>query len=151
MCEYVSGIDILARKRPLPLSWGVHDCITYTAGALEAMSGVDLLKLAGGYGFTRERASRRFKKLGLTGDQHLVSKLFPEGSIHTAQKGWIATVPTNVNKPHRDPHVALGIVDSPFVYTTGINGPIRWSLFSAVKVFNPFDPNVPALLPPRRF
>jgi len=99
----------LASVRARPFAPGAHDCGLFTAGALEAMTGVDHGAAWRGRYKTLKGARRLLKKAGYADHVAYVAGLFDEVPPAFAQAGDIAVI-------DGDDGPALGIVQGEGVY-----------------------------------
>ncbi len=103
-----SYIDGAFRK---PFAYGEFDCTLFAAGAVEAMTGVNLYADFLGRYRTLRGGLRQLKKLGFGNQVDYVASLFTEVHPAMAQVGDIAVVDTDTGP-------GLGIVQGARIYVT---------------------------------
>jgi len=124
LCAYLSDIA-RAEFRP-----GVHDCALFGAGAVKAMTGVDLAAdYIGRYGSVSEGMAL-LKAEGINSLNDLVSRHFPETPPLMARAGDLALVTGRKNVD------ALGVVQGPSIFVLQVEGLGRVPLSSGLKGFN---------------
>ena len=87
-------IAYLAAKAPLVIEPGVHDCALFPAGAVEAMTGVDLAAPYRGRYTTFAGGRRVLRRDGYADHMALIAAHLPEAHVSTALTGDIAILPT---------------------------------------------------------
>ena len=105
----------LMATRRAPFKAGVHDCATWAAGAVLAMTGEDL---AAGWRETYATEDAGFEALRAAGyEDHVAfaASLLPEVAPHEARPGDVVAVTT-------DGGPALGVVQGAHVYVAGAVG-----------------------------
>ena len=101
--HYVQGV---ARK---PFAWGDHDPPLFVAGAVAAMTGVDLAAEYRGRYRTMLGGLRKLKTMGFATPVDQIAAKFEEIHQSKAQVGDIALV-------EKDDDIGLGIVQGPRIY-----------------------------------
>lgn len=92
-----------------PFAFGRHDCALFSAGAVEAMTGVDMARDWRGRYSTMRGGLRALRKAGHADHVALARALFAEVPAAMAQPGDLAAVPTEEGP-------ALGVVQGEAVY-----------------------------------
>lgn len=92
-----------------PFEWGNHDCGLFAAGAVQAMTGVDMASEYRGRYTTLLGGIRLLKKAGFADHAELAASLFEEIPVARAGVGDIAAI-------EEDGQIALGIVQGPRIY-----------------------------------
>jgi hypothetical protein len=100
--------DYLRSNQATPFAWGSHDCCTFTAGAVEAITGEDKMPEFRGSYNTALGAARA---LGDKTLEDILDTKFDEIPIGFAQRGDIALMGD-----------AIGVVDGGFAYFVGEEG-----------------------------
>ena len=104
----------IARTRPLRP--GHHDCCLFGAGAIEAMTGVDLAAPYRGRYTTFAGGRRVLRRDGYADHMALIAAHLPEAHVSTALAGDIAILPTEDGP-------AVGVVgDGGVAYVLGLHG-----------------------------
>jgi hypothetical protein len=104
-------IAFLSQNRLREFQIGTWDCVIWTAGAVEAMTGVDHLRGYRGYRSIAD-GHRRLRDKGYADHVAFVAATFPEVEPAFAQPGDVAVIGD----------AALGIVQGAQVYCFGQNG-----------------------------
>lgn len=114
----------------MPFAYGAFDCTLFAAGAVEAMTGLNLHADFLGRYTTRAGGFRALKKLGFADHVAYVASLFEEVHPAMAQIGDIAVIDT-------DDGQGLGIVQGSRIYVTqpGANGLGLVDLLRASRAF----------------
>lgn len=115
-----------ARK---PMRPSVQDCAVFPAGAVEAMTGVDLAADFRGQYKTFDEGKALLRERGFESHIELVAQHFPEIAPLTAQVGDLAVV---VGDEGED---ALGVVQGGGVYVVQLRGLGNLPLAEAKKAF----------------
>ena len=95
---------------PRPLEYGQHDCAIFAAGAVQAMTGLDLAEGWRGRYSTLRGGLRVLRAQGYADQVALAAAHLPE--IGTPRPGDLAVIET----PHGP---AIGVVQGAMVYVTG--------------------------------
>lgn len=112
----------------LPFDWGEHNCATFAAGAIEAMTGENL---ANGYRFKTERgALQAMKRAGFDNLADLAAAKLPEIHISQARLGDVAAIPTDSAFGY-----VLGIVNGETILALRPDGMGLAPLFTATRAF----------------
>jgi hypothetical protein len=106
--------DYLRGVARLPFQIGRHDCATFTAGAVHAMTRQDYMRGLRGYR-TQEEGLRKVQAKGFTDHVDYVASIFDEVQPSFAQVGDIAVVAGTSGD-------ALGVVQGAHIYTIGATG-----------------------------
>jgi len=122
--DWRQRLEVFIRAaRAVPFAYGTMDCALFSAGAVQAMTGVDLARGHRGYRTLAEGLR------GIRGSHvDMAASLFPEIPPMSAGPGDIAVVPG-------DPGLALGIVQGVHVYVMGVSGLGLVPKESAVRAF----------------
>lgn len=94
-----------------PFSYGAFDCTLFAAGAVEAMTGVNLAQEYLGRYQTLAGGIRHLKKMGFADHVEYVASLFVEIHPSMAQIGDIAVIDTEAG-------FGLGVVQGSRIYVT---------------------------------
>ena len=120
--DFVDGV-----KRQ-PFDWGTHNCATFAAGAVEAMTGERLVK---GYRFKTERgALSAMKRAGFDNLADMAASKLEEIHISQAQLGDIAAIPADTPFGF-----VLGIVNGEMILALRPDGMGLIPLFDATRAF----------------
>lgn len=107
----------LAQARPLPFAWGTHDCVTFAAGAVHAITGQQVLPLSWPDASHAARALRSMGGLPAAVGSVLPALAAPE----LAQRGDVVLVQTSVHGG-RARRQWLGLVDGNRWWTPSATG-----------------------------
>lgn len=77
----------LAPLRAMPFAWGAHDCCTFTAGAVEAVTGVDPMPEFRGRYRTRLGSLRALRRFGAGTLEATIDAKFARTHAAIAQRG----------------------------------------------------------------
>jgi hypothetical protein len=110
-----------------PFEWGVNDCGKAAARAVEAMTGVDVMKDIGSYSDFKG-AIKELKKKGYKDHVDMVVQLFEEIPISFARVGDLAVVDTEEGP-------AIGVVQGEYIYVTTRQGRALVPLLDAQRAF----------------
>jgi hypothetical protein len=115
---YLSGVH------SIPFQYGIHDCALFCAGAIEAMTGVDLAKGHRGYA-SRADGIRKMRKAGFDDHVAYFASHLPECHPLEAQAGDLAVLDD----------AAMGVVQGRGIYvlTDGLMTTV--SLLQAKRAF----------------
>lgn len=124
LAEYI--VSVGAR----PFAWGTHDCATFAAGAVQAMTGEDFVKpyqgkyrsLRGGLGL--------LKRKGFATHADLAASLFEEIHPSLARVGDLAAVPVDDAAL-----IALGVTQGERIFVLRPTGIGTVDLLSATRAF----------------
>lgn len=86
----------IAQHRDTPFIYGDHDCGVFAAGAVKAMTGVDLIPEFRGKYQNEIGAARALKKLGAGNLEKTVDAKLPQISISRVQRGDIVMMDGNL-------------------------------------------------------
>jgi hypothetical protein len=118
-------VDAVKRS---PFDWGAHNCATFAAGAVEAMTGENLAK---GYRFKTERgALSAMMREGFNNLADMAASKLPEIHISQARIGDIAAIPTDTPFGF-----VLGIVNGEMILALRPDGMGLAPLLSATRAF----------------
>lgn len=122
-------VDYLGRASRTPFAPGRHDCALFAAGAVEAMTGVDLAASWRGRYRSLRGGVRVLRREGYRDHVALAAAHFRARVAHeVAMPGDLAAVPTPDGP-------ALGVVQGRFAYVVGPSGLGMVPAASAVTVF----------------
>jgi hypothetical protein len=122
-------VDYLGRASRMPFQPGRHDCALFAAGAVEAMTGVDLAAHWRGRYRTLRGGVRVLRRDGYADHVALAAAHFrARGAGEVAMPGDLAAVPTQDGP-------ALGVVQGQHVYVVGPDGLGMVPVVSALVVF----------------
>lgn len=109
-------VAYLSAAAPKAFAFGENDCALFTAGAVEAMTGVDLATKWRGKYRSLKTGFTRLAKAGFSDHVALAASLLPEVPPAFAWKGDIAVVPGDFGAG------ALGVVQGEGVYVLTATG-----------------------------
>ncbi len=118
-------MSYLTKVHAIPFSYGTHDCALFCAGALEAMTGVDVAKGHRGYK-SRAAGIRKMHKAGFDDHVAYFASFLVEVGVLDAQAGDIAVLEG----------AALGVVQGRGIYVLSEGRMVTVSLLSAVRIFH---------------
>ena len=118
----------LAQAARVPFAEGVSDCALFAAGAVEAMTGVDLAARWRGRYRTTRGGLRVLRKAGYADHLALVAEHFAEIAPALARAGDLAAVETPDG-------LALALVQGEHIYVRGPAGIALVPLTSAARAF----------------
>ncbi len=118
-------MSYLTQVHAIPFSYGTHDCALFCAGALEAMTGVDVAKGHRGYK-SRAAGIRKMHKAGFDDHVAYFASFLDEVGVLDAQAGDIAVLEG----------AALGVVQGRGIYVLSEGRMVTVSLLSAVRIFH---------------
>lgn len=121
-------MQFLAAAARRPFQPGVHDCALFTAGAVEAMTGVDIAAAFRGRYSTLRGGHRVLRRCGYADHVAIAAYNFPEIAPAFAAPGDIAVVPTPDGP-------ALGIVQGASIYVVAPTGLGAHGLLTASRAF----------------
>lgn len=121
-------IDYLIGHANIPFSYGFNDCALFTAGAVQAMMGVDLARGWRGYR-TLAAGRRRLQDRGFADHVALAASALPEIPPAFAAEGDVAAVRND------DGRLVLGIVQGEGIYVMAPTGFGLVPLLSAERAF----------------
>lgn len=101
--------DYVQAASARPFKWAEHDCATFAAGAVHAMTGEDFAASYRGRYQTLRGGLRLLKKAGFDNHAELAASLFEEVHPSRAMVGDIATV-------EEGGAIALGIIQGELIY-----------------------------------
>lgn len=118
----------VAAHRGHGFAWGTHDCATFAADCVLAMTGIDFAASFRGRYDSAEGAARLLAAAGYRSHVDLAAAVLPE--IHPAEacRGDIAVVPTEANP-------ALGVVTGATIALFGLGGIGFVRLDRAIRAF----------------
>ncbi len=117
----------IARVQHQSFRPGQHDCALFAAGAVEAMTGVDLAEGMRGYS-TIEQGQEFLRRHGFADHVDVAARRLPEVPPIMAQVGDVAAVSENGS-------AALGVVQGPMIYVLRLDGLGLVPLTSAERAF----------------
>lgn len=118
-------IDAVKRS---PFDWRAHNCATFVAGAVKAMTGDNIAK---GYRFKTERgALSAMKREGFDNLADMAASKLPEIHISQARIGDVAAIPTDTPFGF-----VLGIVNGEMILALRPDGMGLAPLLSATRAF----------------
>lgn len=121
-------IGYLATTARREFSYGHHDCALFWAGAVEAMTGVDLAQDWRGKYANRKAGLRMLRKAGYADPFDLAARTFAEIPPAFAQVGDLAVMDTPAGP-------ACGVVQGSGVYVLGMEGLALMSMMGALRAF----------------
>lgn len=110
-----------------PFAYGRHDCALFAAGAVEAMTGVDLARGFRGYK-TEKGGIKKLRAKGFADQFALLEASLREVHPAFAKVGDVAVVPSEEGP-------ALGIVQGEWIHVLRPEGIANVPLLSAIRAF----------------
>lgn len=117
----------LASVARQPFEYGRHDCALFAAGAVDAMTGVDLARGFRGYR-TQKGGIKKLRQRGFQDQFALLEAHLPEIHPAFAKVGDVAVVSS-------DEGPALGIVQGEWIHVLRPEGIGNMPLLSAIRAF----------------
>lgn len=125
---HINLMQYLGQAARRPFAPGVHDCALFAAGAVEAMTGVDIAAEFRGRYHTVKGGQRRLRRAGYADQVAMAAAHFEEIPVAFASPGDIAVLQTPEG-------LALGIVQGAAVYAVASNGLGAHDLLKAIRAF----------------
>lgn len=116
--------DLIEQRKNMPFKWGVHDCCTFAADAVRAMTGHDLAADVRGYNSAIEAVKIMAEEGGL---ESMIERRLEEAGCKAlvtprkAQRGDIAAIVTSAQ-------TAVGVCVGRMVAFTGKDGLVYYPL-----------------------
>ena len=120
-------IAYLSQVRARPFKTGRHDCTLFSAGCVEAMTGVDLARGFRGYRTPRE-GQRMLERKGFTDHVDLIASQLEECRPLMARPGDVAII-----EPASG--LSVGIVQGQYIYVLSPAGVGLVNLTDAIRAF----------------
>lgn len=108
----------LAPLRTRPFAWGTHDCCTFAAGAVEAMTGVDPMPEFRGHYSTAIGSARALRRFGAGTLEATIDTKFERVPAPLAQRGDVVMI----RQFEGQSDGLLGIAWSSFAIAVGAEG-----------------------------
>jgi hypothetical protein len=118
-----------------PFAWGAHDCALFAAGAVQAITGLDIAAEWRGRYTTARGAMRVLRRDGGDGLVGLAQARFDEIPVATAQVGDLAVLPSESDDRRAGFDHVLGVVIGEHIWVLRPDGLGAVGLLQAERAF----------------